>query len=131
MIVKQEMSDNWEDWETDNYKVDLNLIQLKRLEEQKLIEESEIDLATDLICNNTKTEKTDLTFIQTTKFKEIPNNSIKKIKPNKTNQKENEEKQKLLSKNLKEEKAKREKVKEIFGETEEDNEFIEYEDMFY
>ena len=131
----EKMCDNWEDWETDNYIIDLNINQLKRLEEQKLIEESEIDLARELIFNNEKMED-DLTLIemeQTSKFTQITNNYTKKSKPHKTNQKqkENEEKQKLLSKILKEEKIKKKKARDIFGETEEDDEYIEYENKFY
>lgn len=134
------MSDSWEDWENDDYEVPVLNVptaeQLKRLEEQRLIEEADIELARDLICDNKKEEEEDLALLelkQTTKFTQIPNNSMKKNKPKKTNQKqkENEEKQKALSKNLKEEKAKKEKAREIFGEAEEDNEYADYEDKFY
>ena len=136
------MSDSWEDWENDDFEVPVlnvpTMEQFKRLQEQKLIEDSEIDLARDLICNK-KEEDKDLEIAelknlqQPTKFTQIPNNSFKKNKSKKTNfnQKEYEAKQKETSKKLKEDKSKKEKAREIFGEAEEDDEYAEYEDMFY
>lgn len=137
------MSDSWEDWENDDYEIPVLNVptaeQLKRIEEQRLIEEADIELAKDLIGNNKKDEDEDLVYAelkQPTKFTQIPNNSIalmKKNKPKKTNQKqkENEQKQKELSKKLKEEKIKKEKAIEMFGEAEEDDEYADYEDKFY
>jgi hypothetical protein len=134
------MSDSWEDWENDDYEVPVLNVptaeQLKRIEEHKLIEESDFELAKDLISNNKKYEDEDLAYEelkQTTKFMHIPNNSFKKDKPNKVNnkQKENEQKQKDLSKKLKEEKIKKEKAREMFGEAEYNDEYADYEDKFY
>ena len=43
------MSNNWDDWEHENYIVPvLNIEQLKRLEEQRLVEESDNALTKDL-----------------------------------------------------------------------------------
>lgn len=140
------MSDNWEEWENDDFVINVLNVpteeQLKRLQEQKIIEDSEIDLARDLILNNKNEKEEDLAIEelknlrQTTKFTQITNISIeikKKNNPKKTNnkQKENETKQKELSKKLKQEKAIKQKAKEIFGEAEENYEYAEYEDMFY
>lgn len=122
------MCDNWEDWESDDYVVPILSIptaeKLTRLEEQKMIEDSDIELARDLIDYKKINQ---IINIANTYVNDIP--VVKKEKSKK--QKENEEKQKCLSKKLKEEKTKREKAKEIFGEADEDNEYKEYEDMFY
>lgn len=127
------MTDNWEDWANEDYEVPVLQTeeQLKRLEERKLVEESDNALANELF----QTEE-DLALSKHSDTHIHTNNRnlhIKKSKPTKevNKQKENEEKQKATSKKLKEEKVKREKVKAIFGETEEDNEFTEYEDKFY
>lgn len=140
------MSDSWEDWENEDYEIPVLNVrtpeQLKRLEEQKLIEEADIDLAKDLICNNKKEEDEDLVYEelkrleQSAKNKNIPQKvqiPPKKNKPakNTDKQKENEQKQKELSKKLKEEKAKKLKEQEIFGEAEYDDEYADYEDQFY
>lgn len=137
------MSDSWEDWENDDFDVPVLNVpteeQLKRLHEQKLIEDSEIDLAKDLIDNNKNDKEEDLTLKelkalqQPTKFLQMPNNLLKKNKYMKTNnkQKEFEAKQKEESKKLKEDKAKKLKEREIFGEAEQDNEYEKYENMFY
>lgn len=136
------MSDSWEDWENDNYEIHVLNIptveRLKRLEEQRLIEEADVELARELIGNNIKEEE-DLVYEelkrleQPTKFTNIPNESLKKFKPKKANnkQKENEKKQKELSKKIKEAKAKKLKEKELFGEAEYDDEYADYEDKFY
>ncbi len=140
------MSDSWEDWENDDYEVPVLNVQtaeqLKRLEEQRLIEEADIELAKDLIGNNKKEEDEDLVYEelkrleQSAKNKNIPQKAqlpAKKNKPSKTidKQKENEQKQKELSKKLKEEKAKKIREEELFGDAEYDDEYADYEDKFY
>ena len=49
------MSEDWEDWDCDNYVIPVlnvqNKEQLKRLEERKLVEESEIALMKDFFDN--------------------------------------------------------------------------------
>ncbi len=139
------MTDSWEDWENEDFQVPVLNVptqeQLKRLEEQKLVEESDNALARDLFDNGTKEEE-DLVYDelklleQHIKITHVPNNSatlMKNNKPKKVNnkQKENEQKQKELSKKIKEEKAKREKEKELFGDTDYDDEYADYESKFY
>jgi hypothetical protein len=143
------MSDSWEDWENEDLDNPVLNVptqeQLKRLEEQKLIDESEFDLAKDLIGNNTKEEEEDLVYAeikrleQSTKNINIPQKNqipTKKNNSQKTTdkQKENEQKQKAESKKLKEDKVKKLKEREIFGEAEPDDEYEKYEkyeDIFY
>jgi hypothetical protein len=126
------MSDSWEDWENEDFEVpvliDRSEEQLKRLEEQKLVEESDNKLAKQLFNDDE-----DLIYKEIKQIcdkKEMP---VKKNKLEKKNnkQKENEEKQKLASKKLKEEKAKKLKEQKIFGDAEYDDTYAEYEDQFY
>ena len=130
------MTDSWEDWENEDYTIPVLNIptpeQLKQLEERKLVEESDMQNARDLFSN----EEEDLAIeeIRNQQIKKIKNISVKKIiKQEKkiSNQKINEQKQKEQSKILKEEKAKKEKAKELYGEIDDDNEYAQYEDMFY
>jgi hypothetical protein len=120
----------YDDWEKEDFVIPVlnvqNEEQLKRLEERKLVEESDNALTKELFSNN----KENLVVKQI----QIINKNIDKkiLKKNfLSKQKENEEKQKQLSKKLKEEKLK--KLKEIytFGEAEEDNEYAKYENIFY
>lgn len=128
------MSDDWEDWENQDFVVPVlsvpNEEQLKRLEERKLVEESDNALTNLLFLN----EEEDLCLKQVEykiRVKPLPK-SEKEIKKNVlSKQKENEQKQKELSKKIKEEKLQKKKEKEIFGEAEEDEKYSKYEDMFY
>ena len=128
------MSDNWEDWESEDFTIPVlnvqNEEQLKRLEERKLVEESDNALTNLLFLN----EEEDLCLKQVEYkilVKPLPK-SEKEIKKNVfSKQKENEQKQKELSKKIKEEKLQKKKEKEIFGEAEEDEKYSKYEDMFY
>jgi hypothetical protein len=135
------MSDSWEDWENEDFEIPVLNVptqeQLKRLEEQKLVEEADNELARELFININKEEV--LAFEdpkQSPKNKEIPQKiqpPTKKNKPEKSvnKQKENEEKQKAASKKLKEEKARKLKEQEVFGEADYDDTYAEYEDKFY
>jgi ribonuclease D len=126
------MTDDWEDWENEDYIIPIlnvpNEEQLKKLEENKLVEESDNALTRDLFSNP---QEKDLTKQFEQKINTI--SSEKKISKKyvSSKQKENEEKQKELSKKIKEEKLKKQRKKEIFGEADEDNEYTKYEDMFY
>ena len=107
------MGDNWEDWE--DAEIDLMIStptvviqkkdELKRLEERKLVEESDNALSKELFETEApifKKEK-ERELQRDLQQKEVSNCSIKedhKIKINK--QKENEQKQKELSKKIKE-----------------------------
>lgn len=125
------MTDSWEDWENEEYTIPVlnvpTLEQLKRLEERKLEEDSDLQNAIDLFSNDHE----DLALQE---IQKNTNNSVKKIvKQDKkvSNKKINEEKQKEQSKILKQEKIKKEKAKELYGQADDDNEYAEYEDMFY
>ena len=134
------MTDTWEDWENEDFEVPVlhTQEQLKRLEEQKLIEEADNELARELFITINKEEE-DLAYEelkQSEKAKNIPQKTqipAKKNKPEKTfnKQKENEQKQKELSKKLKEEKAKKIREEELFGDAEYDDTYADYEDQFY
>ena len=112
--------DNWEDWDSDNYCVP-NEEQLKQLAERKLVEESDNALTKILFED----------FQEVNKYT-VPTVAEKKEPKNKliSKQKENEQKQKELSKLTKEYKAKKEREKELFGEATE-SEYAQYEEMFY
>ena len=135
------MSDSWEDWDNDNYifpvLIDTTERQLKQIEERKLIEESEIYLARDLIYtnikDNIKDRFKDLNYKQPEGCKEPTKIAQISNKPKKVNdkQKENEEKQKKISKKLKEEKAKILKHQEIFGYVANNDKYAVYEDEIY
>jgi hypothetical protein len=130
------MTDSWEDWENEDYTIPVlnapNPEELKRLEERKLVEESDLQNARDLFSN----EEEDLA-LQDVKNQEIKKNktiSVKQILKREkkvSNQKINEQKQKEQSKILKEEKAKKAKAKELYGEADDENKYADYEDMFY
>jgi hypothetical protein len=146
------MSDNWEDWENEDFIIPVlsvpNEEQLKRLEERKLVEESDNALARELFSN----DEEDLVYEELKKLEEkiiskkfqstekqapIKNASGKqkenelKQKENELKQKENELKQKEFSKKNKEDKLRKEREKELYGKAEEDEEYSKYEDKFY
>lgn len=141
------MTDSWEDWEKDDYEVPVLNVQqreeqLKRIEERRLVEESDNALTNKLFQKENNKEKDveeDLVYEDLNQKPTInqtnTNNVNKTNQTNKTNKvnknKENEQKQKELSKKLKEEKARREKEKDLFGEAEYDDEYANYEDKFY
>jgi hypothetical protein len=111
--------DNWEDWDNeDNYCLP-NKEQLKVLEERKLVEESDIALTKTLFGHDEQVNKYQDKILK----KQPKKNFISK-------QKDNEQKQKEFSRLTKEYKAKRDREKELFGQATE-NEYTEYEDMFY
>jgi hypothetical protein len=113
-----------DDWDCDNYIIPVlnvqNKEQLKRLEERKLVEESDNSLMNDLFDNtNTKNEITNkITY-------EITDDTIKNINTEKinnkkektvSNQQENELKQKEFSQKLKNKKEAVKKHSDTFGE---------------
>lgn len=127
------MCDNWEDWEDVDFNNSfLNFPtkeQSKRLEEQRLIEESDIELAKELMGNNKKENN-----VANNNFtsKEEQNKKIK-YKQNKLINKRNEnnEKNQNRIKKLQEDKEKKIREHELFGYVELDNKYAEYEDKFY
>jgi len=131
------MTDSWEDWEDQDYNIPVlnipNEEQLKRLEERKLVEESDNALTKDLFEEDLVYQ--DLKKIENKNIiKPLPSTEKKAPKKNVVNKQIiNEQKQKAISKQIKEEKAKKLKGREIFGEADEDDEYdeyIEYEDKY-
>lgn len=132
------MSDNWEDWENEDFVIPVlsvrNEEQLKQLEDRKLVEESDNALTRDLFSNNDDEDLTLKEMEQKNKniIKPLPKTEKKEMKKNVlSKQKENEQKQKELSKKIKEDKLKKCRERELFGEVEEDDEYAKYEEMFY
>ena len=127
-----------DDWENQDFVIPVlsvrNEEQLKRLEERKLVEESDNSLTRPLFSGEeddllreefTRNETRSIVKPIRKTEKKSPNKNV----PNK--QKENEEKQKELSKKIKEDKLKKKREREIYGEAEEDDEYAKYEDQFY
>ena len=129
------MTDSWEDWEDEDYNAPVlnvpNEEQLKRLEEQRLVEESDNALAKDLfeedlVYEDLKQSETKVTIkpLSSTEKKAPKKNAVNK-------QKENEQKQKEASKANKLLKEMKQRERDIFGEAEEDDEYAAYEDKYY
>lgn len=128
------MSDDWEDWENDDFTIPVlnipNEEQLKQIKERKLVEESDNVLSKELFSNGIDNEYKILnsaaTIEKQTQFTE------KKALSKKISNKElNELKQKEFSKKIKEIKKNKQKAKETFGEIDDYDEYADYEDMFY
>jgi hypothetical protein len=127
------MSDDWNDWDCDNYEVTvLNIEQSKRIEERKLVEESDNKIANELFgfeTNETnETNEKQNSIANNNKFK-----PIREKRNDISHQKENELKQIEISKKNKEIKIKQEKQIELYGKAEddEDDEYHYYTDKFY
>jgi hypothetical protein len=119
------MCDDLEDWELADFSFPNIIIQSeetkKRLEERRLVEESDMTIAKNLFGN----EK-DETEIESKNKQIIHYSKPKKIISKKY---ENELKQKELAKIVKEKKAAQAKHNELYGESIED-EYSYYEDKF-
>ena len=132
------MSDDWDDWEDAEFTIPtinvLNQEQLKRVEERRLIEEADTELAKELFSvvttNQTKMEIQKNTAIQIQIQNQNHNKLEKKIK-NINKQLSNELKQKENSKKIKEEKIKKQREIELYGEPEEIYEYDEYDSMYH
>jgi hypothetical protein len=130
------MVEDWEDWECNNFTVPVLNInnsaeQIKRLEERKLIEESDNLLTKQLFVNNeeeynNKESKFDLNTIQNTN----QNTNKEKTKNKISKQMENELKQKEISTKIKQIKIQKQKHIEIYGETNCDYDDYDY-DKYY
>jgi hypothetical protein len=130
------MSDNWDDWDCDNYEITvLNMEQSKYIEERKLVEESDNKIANQLF--GFETDKTNETDETDEKQNSIANsNKFKPIREKRNdiiNQKINELNQTEISKKNKEIKIKQEKQIELYGKSEddEDDEYHYYANKFY
>jgi len=97
------------------------LIQLKQLEERKLVEEADTALSKELFCLENKI----LNIESIIEYEPIIE---AKIKINK--QKQNENKQKEFSKKIKEQKMKQKRHNELYGEVKGDYMYDEYNDKF-
>jgi hypothetical protein len=134
------MSDeDWDDWENAEIIIPtiniLNKEQLKRIEERKLIEEADTELAKELFSdevtsqqkNSVKNEIVKKPEEDITKTKENREAKIKKLK----NQMDNELKQKENSKKIREAKLKKQREIELYGEPEKIYEYDDYDSLFY
>jgi hypothetical protein len=119
--------DNWEDWDDYEKACLPNEQQLKILEERKLVQESDNALTKHLF-------EDDLAYKEFNKYEQklTLSSTEKKAPKHKVISKKaaNEQKQKEHSKLTKEYKAKKDRERELFGEATE-NEYTQYEDMFY
>ena len=124
------MADDWEDWENEDFSIPNltvpTLEQIKKLEERKLVEESDNKIAKELFGfkdDNEEEEKNNINI-------DISFKPIRNKKTTVSKQKENEDKMKERAKKIREEKSKKIAQKELFGEAEED-EYDDYADKFY
>jgi hypothetical protein len=132
--------DDWDDWENAEFTIPtinvLNQEQLKRLEERKLIEEADTELAKELFSTTNSDEKIInininknkiLVYKNNISIKENTETKIKKLQ----NQKDNELKQQELSKKIREAKLKKQREIELYGEPEEIYEYDEYDSLYH
>ena len=112
------MTDSWEDCEIENIVIPVlhvpNKEQIKRLEERKKIEESEIALMKDFFDNNNNTNTT--INSNTNISNKEPSDNTKHKQKIVGKQRENELKQKELSIKLKQKKEAAKKHSDVFGE---------------
>jgi hypothetical protein len=122
--------DDWNDWEYDEFIVPtislLNPEQLKRIEERKLIEESDTELSKELFG----TDQYDKKKVEIQSQSKLDNKLEEKIKKTKyvNKQMENESTQKEKSKKITETKLKKQREIELYGEAEEIDEYGEYDE---
>ena len=130
MINDDDNDNEWENSET----IVLNVEQLKKIREQKLVEESDTALARELFeqdetlkemrMNELKQVKTYYSEIKYTKNDKNDKNIISK-------KEENELKQTEISKKIKKQKMLKARYHELFGEAEfNQDEYADYEDKF-
>jgi hypothetical protein len=132
------MSDDWDDWEDEEFIIPtINILtkeQLKRIEERKLIEENDTELAKELFSDaSTNQQKFDIqqkNDIQQKINIQNHNKLEKKIK-NKNKQIDNVLKQKENSKKIIEAKLKKQREIELYGEPEEIYEYDEYDNLYH
>jgi hypothetical protein len=101
--------------------------ELKQLEERKLVEEADTALSKELFCLENKILNIE-SIAETKPIIEYEPIVEAKIKINK--QKQNENKQKELSKKIKEQKMKQKRHNELYGEVKGDYMYDEYNDKF-
>jgi hypothetical protein len=121
--------ENWEDVEIDNFIVtfpisDINSKEEKQLEERKLVEEADNALSKELFGTERDLQNEKMRVIQ----------DIKVVAPQKiklSKQKENEQKQKEFSKKVKELKMKQKRFNELYGESNNNYKYDEYDDKYH
>lgn len=115
-------------WENDDFIIPVLSVrskeQLERLEERKLVEQSDNELSKNLFENDNNVSIIDK------ESNKINENQIKTNIIRVSKQKENEDRIKEYTKRLKQIKEEREKEKEIFGNCEIDDNYLELEDKF-
>jgi hypothetical protein len=125
--MTDKMNDNWEDWDVENIGIPVlhvhNKEQIKRLEERKKIEESEIALMKDFFNNSNSNNSNS----NNSNSKETT--ETKKNTPKISKQKENELKQKEISIKLRQKREQDKKHSELYGEVIHDKyeDYDEYE----
>jgi hypothetical protein len=123
------MNDSLEDLDVENIVIPVlhvpNKEQIKRIEERKLVEESEIAMMKDFFNNSNNNNSNNSNNNNT---KETTEN--KKNKPKISKQKENELKQKELSIKLKQKKEQDKKHAELYGECRQ-NKYDKYDDKTF
>ena len=140
------MLDDWDDWESENFVIPIlnevkNVEQLKKIEERRLVEEGDHALTYDLFQNkqpeiysqvHKNNNFVEIKIEKKEKIKKISNQKANELKQKEkiSNQKANELKQKELSKLIKQQKEKKDKEKELYGENDYDDEYSKYEDKF-
>ncbi len=129
--------DDWEDWEADDFALPVlnvhNEEQLKRLEERKLVEESDNKLTKELFSNKEECLALEDDNKNINKPLQVSRTEKKALLAKKFESKklEHEQKQKEISKKNREDKIRKAKAAELYGEAEDDDEYAKYEDMFY
>ena len=127
------MTDSWEDCEIENIVIPVlhvpNKEQIKRLEERKKIEESEIALMKDFF-DNTNNNTNSNTDSNTNISNKEPSDNTKHKQKIVDKQKENELKQKELSIKLKQKKEAAKKHSDVFGEVIHDK-YDKYDDKTF
>ena len=132
-IYKSKMTDSWEDQDFNIPVLNVpNQEQLKRLEERRLVEESDNALTKDLfeeedlVYEDLKQSENKVTIkpLASTEKKAPKKNAVNKHQENEHKQKEASNAAKLL-------KEMKLREREIFGEAEEYDEYAEYEDKYY
>jgi hypothetical protein len=118
--------EDWEDWENEKFSVPIfnsspNAEQLRIIAERKLIEESDAALTKDLFNDEEKIYEKKEINIQNKKIKPIKKVSNKEL---------NEKKLKELSRKIRDFKNKKQKEIELYGVSENDDEYAEYETKF-
>jgi hypothetical protein len=129
------MSDDWNDWEDEEFTIPTiniyNQEQLKRIEERKLIEEADTELAKELFSDATIHQaKAEIQKNNSVKTQIQNHNKLEKKIKNIQKQLENELKQKEKSKKIIEAKLKKQREIELYGEAEESYEYDEYDNLY-